>query len=66
MRNQVADYHRTTGEADLCIAQVRIVLVALGDRLALNRPACALYRPHDPDQQDRADKPGNQVADPST
>jgi len=65
MRNQVADYHRTTGEADMCIAQVRIVLVALGDRLALNRPACALYRPHDPDQQDRADKPGNQVADPS-
>jgi len=35
------------------------------DWLALNWPACALYHPHDPDQQDRADKPGNQVADPS-
>jgi hypothetical protein len=45
--------------------QVRCVLVALVDWLALNWPACALYRPHDPDQQDRADKPGNQVADPS-
>ena len=41
------------------------VLVALGDWLVLNWPACPLYRPHDPDQQDRADEPGDQVADPS-
>ena len=40
------------------------VLIALSDRLVLS-PACAPYRPHDPDQQDRADEPGNQVADPS-
>src|SRR5215510_4658805 len=39
--------------------------LALGEWLILNCPACALYRPHDPDQQDRADKPCNQVADPS-
>ena len=39
------------------------VLIALSDRLALN--ACAPYHPHDPDQQDRTDEPGNQVADPS-
>ena len=25
----------------------------------------APYHPHDPDQQDRADEPGNEVADPS-
>ena len=29
-----------------------------------NWPACP-YRPPDPDQQDRADEPSNQVADPS-
>ena len=38
-------------------------LIALSDRLVLSWPAP--YRPHDPDQQDRADEPGNQVADPS-
>ena len=41
------------------------VLVTLGDWLVLNCPTCPLYRPHDPDQQDRPDKPGYQVADPS-
>src|SRR4249919_890041 len=41
------------------------VLVALGHWLVLDRPACPLYRPYDPDQQDRADEPGNEVADPS-
>ena len=41
------------------------VLMALSDRLVLSWPACAPYRPHDPNQQDRADKPGDQVADPS-
>src|SRR6478609_6652506 len=42
------------------------VLMALSDRLVLSWPACAPYRPHDPDQQDRADEPGDQVADPSS
>ena len=37
-----------------------------GDWLVLNQPACPPYCPHDPDQQDRADEPGNQVADPSS
>ena len=41
------------------------VLVALGHWLVLDWPACPLYRPYDPDQQDRADEPGDQVADPS-
>ena len=37
--------------------------IALSDRLVLSWPAP--YRPHDPDQQDCADEPGNEVADPS-
>jgi hypothetical protein len=41
------------------------VLVAVGVWLALNWSGCPPYRPHDPDQQDRTDEPGNQVADPS-
>jgi hypothetical protein len=34
-------------------------------RLVLNWPACPQDRPVDPDQQDRADESGNQVAEPS-
>ena len=33
------------------------------DKDSIGRPT--LHRPDDPDQQDRADEPGNQVADPT-
>ena len=58
------------GLANLKVVSLRSAFAPLGrDWFVLidlsPRPAWPPYRTHNPDQQDRADEPGNQVADPA-